>query len=326
MRLLVLSVALLVTSPAAADLTATVGTDTNPNNTKVVIARNDGSDRRVLAAGVSSLISPDSSRVAVTAFRPAKGTFALELFSATGGAPGVSIPNLSRAVWSPDSTKLVTDDSTDHRLRVIDAGTGTMTTLATGTFDGVSFSPDSSQVAYVQRPTGGFRLGGDLKVTDLATGTTRVLRHGVSRALWGPDMIAFSTVARRRHYDLLNVAAVRPDGSGYRQLTHVHPTSIFFGLVPLAWSADGTRLLTTVWGSDGYWLNTYGVDAVHGGSRLIARGVEATALSRDGRYIIGQTGDAECCGYAHTNIVRVPWNGGRQRVLLRHAMNASYSG
>ncbi len=95
---------------------------------------------------------------------------------------------------------------------------------------------------------------------------------------------------------------------------------------PLAWSADGRRLLTSAKGLDGYWLNTYGVDAVRGGARLIARGVMPTAFSRDGRHIIGQKGDVSTTGFRYGTIVRVPWSGGKPRVLLRRALDASYSG
>lgn len=77
---------------------------------------------------------------------------------------------------------------------------------------------------------------------------------------------------------------------------------------------------------EGYWLNTYGVDAVRGGARLIARGIMPTAFSDDGRHIIGQNGDVSTTGFRYAKIVRVPWRGGSQRVLLRRAMFASYSG
>jgi hypothetical protein len=68
------------------------------------------------------------------------------------------------------------------------------------------------------------------------------------------------------------------------------------------------------------------VDAVRGGARLIARGVMPTAFSRDGSHVIGQNGDVSTTGFRLAQIVRVPWSGGKRRVLLRRAMYASYSG
>jgi hypothetical protein len=168
--------------------------------------------------------------------------------------------------------------------------------------------------------------GGDLKVLDLATRAVTTLRTHAIRPLWGPSAIAFATRTRRGGRFGSDVATIQPDGTGFRRLTRVRRTRIFFGLDPLAWSADGRRILTSVQGADGYWLNTYGVDAVRGGARLMARGVMPTAFSRDGRSIIGQNGDTSTTGFRHGQIVRVPWNGGKRRILLRHAMFASYSG
>jgi len=51
------------------------------------------------------------------------------------------------------------------------------------------------------------------------------------------------------------------------------------------------------------------------------------AFSRDGRYVIGQTGDAETTGLAGSNVVRVPWaHGGRKHILLRQAVEPSFNG
>jgi hypothetical protein len=107
-------------------------------------------------------------------------------------------------------------------------------------------------------------------------------------------------------YDVLNVALIQPDGTGFRQIR---------------------RLLGGVVGQDAWTAReSYAIDPVRGGFRLIAHRVMPSALSRDGRYVIGQTGDPECCGYKYSNVVRVPWAGGKKRVLLRHAMLASFSG
>ncbi|MDX6626893.1 MAG: hypothetical protein QOE56_1882, partial [Solirubrobacterales bacterium] len=181
------------------------------------------------------------------------------------------------------------------------------------------------KVAYAVRSNEVHR-GGPLRVLDLATGGTTTLREDAARPVWGAAGIAFSTVRQGGHYDVLNIALINGDGGGFRQLTRVKARRTFFGLYPIAVSADGTRLVSGVSGADGEWLNTWGVDLVHGGARLIAHRVEATGFSRDGRYVIGQTGDVECCGFKYTNIVRVPWSGGGQKVLLRHAMSASFNG
>jgi hypothetical protein len=123
-----------------------------------------------------------------------------------------------------------------------------------------------------------------------------------------------------------NVATIRPNGTHFRQLTQVQPTNQYFGLSPVAWSRNGERLATRTDGADGYWFHTYVVDVVHGGARLLFTGLTDTTISRDGRWIIGQTGDPECCGFQLSDVARVPWDGGDKQVLVRHAMNVSSNG
>jgi hypothetical protein len=336
-RLCALAAALTLAPSASASLTATAGRDFDQGqgNWRVVIADDDGSHQRTLTAGESAKISADGTKVAVidrdivdfqlTATR-------LKVVPAAGGPPTLTIPADGLSVdWAPDSSTLLATDHSDpnrQRLLLIDPATGDQTELATGLFAGASLSPDMTRLAYVQLRRGGdiVRGGGALKVLDLATGVTTTLREHAIDPVWGPRAIAFATRTRRRGRFGSDVATIRPDGTRYRRLTRVRRTRIFLGLTPMEWSTDGRRLLTDVVGLDGYWLNTYGVDAVRGGARLIARGVMPTAFSRDGSHIIGQNGDISTTGFRRAKIVRVPWRGGKPRVLLRRAMFASYSG
>jgi hypothetical protein len=324
---------LATTATASASLTATVGSDRAPADAKIVIARDDGSGERALANGEISSVSPNGSRVAVTDYDEVNGTFVnprLEMF-ASSSATRTFVLHIDCPViaWAPNSTRLACVEShAPGRLLLIDAATGSTRTLATGFFDRPSFSPDSGKLVYVQRSGGpSFRVAGTLKVVDLATGSVKALRGAATRPVWGPAAIAFSTVVSRPHYDVLNVALIRPDGTGFRQITHIRARPVIFGVFPVAWSADGRRLLGGVVGEDAWTAReSYAIDPVRGGFRLIAHSVMPSALSRDGRYVIGQTGDPECCGYKYSNIVRVPWAGGKKQVLLRHAMIASFNG
>ncbi len=303
---------------------------------KIVIARADGSGSRVLTTGWLSYVSPDGSQVAVVDSDMNWYTNQrLELYAPAGGAPTRVIDlGCTHLYWSPDSTKLAcvehsTAAGKPTRLVLIDATSGAKTPLATGFFHPqLSFSPDSAGLAYVQNPTETFNSArGKLKVIDLATRSVRTIRTGaVSAPAWGPTEIAFATAKRRGRNSTYDTAVVKPDGNGFRWLTRFRPTRDLWGPYPVAWSADGRRLLAGMRGMDAWTVQeTYAIDAIRGGSRLIAHGVSPTALSRDGRYVVGQTW-AEGTHRASSTIVRVPWTGGKKRVLLRQAVEPSFNG
>src|SRR6266542_2072108 len=198
-----------------------------------------------------------------------------------------------------------------------------------------SVSPDDTRVAATDFDERYENNKCKLRLIDLATrAITTVRGSGAWAPVWGPRAIAFSTVKPRGRNYTFNVAVVQPDGSGFRQLTHFRPTTELYGPFPVAWSADGKRLLAGIAGLDAWtFRESYAIDPIRGGSRLIAHSVAPSAFSRDGRYVIGQTGDAETSGLSRSNIVRVPetsglsrsnivrvpWTGGKKSVLLRHA-------
>ena len=238
--------------------------------------------------------------------------------------------------WSPDSTKIACDELSTAagkptRLVLIDAASGAKTPLATGFFHSqLSFSPDSASLAYVQNPTEMFNSArATLKVIDLATRAVRTIRTGaVSAPAWGPTEIAFATAKRRGRNSTYDTAVVKPDGTGFRRLTRFRPTTELFGPHPVAWSADGIGLLAGMFGLDAWTFNLRAmpIDAIAVASRLHpATGVSPTALSRDGRYMVGQT-------WAEGTRIAPPRNRPntldrrqRRRVLLRQAVNSRAS-
>jgi Tol biopolymer transport system component len=233
--------------------------------------------------------------------------------------------------WSRDSTKFACVDQdavtgAARRLLVIDAASAVMTTVATGHFHSkVSFSPDSGRLAYVQMAGDSSPAGGTLKVMDLGTRATKSLRRHAAAPVWGPRAIAFSTVkAGGPTGSILNVAVVKPNGNGFRRLTHYHPKFIQSGLSPVAWSANGKRLLAALGGQDVF--EAYAVDAKRGGARRIRAGVTPSALSRNGRYVIGGDNTESSDEAARSNVVRVPWGGGKAHVIMRHAASPSFNG
>lgn len=311
------------------------GTDAANRPAKIVVARADGSGSRVLTTAWLSYVSPDGSQIAVVDSDVNWYTNQrLELYPSAGGAPRRVVDiRCTDLYWSPDSTKLACAEFVRQgrplRLVLIDATSGAKTTLTTGFFDRApSFSPDSSSLAYVQKRLE-LSAGGSLKVIDLATRAVRTIRAGgLSSPAWGPTEIAFAMrkpgIGRFSAYD---TAVVKPDGSGFRRLTRFRPTQDFFGPHPVAWSADGKRLLAGIYGRDAWTAReSFAIDPVRGGVRLIAHQVSPSALSRDGRFVIGHTGDEATTGLTGSNVVRVNWAGGTKRVLLRQAVQPSFNG
>jgi hypothetical protein len=330
--------AVLAPAPVAAPLATTALTATVTNG-RIAIAEGEGSGSRVLGTGRESFVSPDGEQVAVLDYdigpaplREARN-HRLELYAASGGAPTRVLRVQTLSVhWSPDSRKLALVDQVPDlprrrgRLLVVDAANGAATTLVRGFLDSqVSFSPDSRQLAYVQFPSAR-SAGGRLLRIDL--GSKRIVTVRTRSALapvWGPRAIAFSTVTPRRQYGpSLNVAMVAPDGSGFRRLTQFRPNFLQAGLVPVAWSADGRRLLGGLVGQD-QWI-AYAIDPVRGGSRRISSRLTPSALSRDGEFVVGDSSGGEDFGPPQTNVGRVPWGGGAAHVLLRGAAKPSFNG
>jgi Tol biopolymer transport system component len=171
---------------------------------KIVVANADGSGSRVLTTAWFSFVSPDGSLVAVVDSDVNWYTNPrLELYASTGGAPQrVVKAGCVHLYWSPDSTKLAcaelsTTAGKPSRLLLIDAASGARTTLATGFFDRqISFSPDSTRLAYVQLPASGYLSSrSKLKVMDLTTHTITIAQSSAaSSPVWGLDVIGFGRV------------------------------------------------------------------------------------------------------------------------------------
>jgi Tol biopolymer transport system component len=308
----------LATAPAASARIAAIR-GFFPGAGRVVVAHDDGSHQRRLGSGDEAWISPNGKLVATVDTDPGQqGTHArLKIYRAAGGAPRVVIhARFHTLTWSPDSRMLAGPvGGLQQRLQVIDAETGARTTLAGGDLSDATFSPDSKQVAYTRYT--GQPPGGALDVVDLATHAVRTLHFHASLPVWGSQQIAFSALSG--HDDVVsNIAAINPDGSGFRQLTHSHSGS---ALYPIDWSSDGTRLLAADYAQTT--PLSLAVDPVTGDTRVIARHVDPDALSTDGRVVIGHTGNPFCCSADPINVVRVPWAGGKPHILIRKAFDAS---
>jgi hypothetical protein len=116
-------------------VTGTTGSDTQPENARIVIANADGTGRRVLADGEWSTISPDGARVAVTDWDKVNQSLVprFSVYPSSGGPALFTLATDCLGVaWAPDSRKLACseDMTTPNRLVVVDAATGSTTTIS----------------------------------------------------------------------------------------------------------------------------------------------------------------------------------------------------
>ena len=223
-----------------------------------------GGAERVLArvgpAAIGLAFAPDGTRLA---YSSARGIAVAAAGPGGGGSAPVPVPSAWRGsrfpflAFTPDGRRLLVSRTTGdgragtlrNELAALELATGRATTLfrSTSAYDmqarPVSFTPDGSTVAV--DGTGAIRL-----VSTRAGGGRELVarpRSGYDHdPLVSPDglLVAF---ARSPHRGVSDVYVVRIDGTGLRRVT-VTPIpplgTARVGSTPLAWSPDGTRLLT----------------------------------------------------------------------------------
>jgi Tol biopolymer transport system component len=293
-------------------------------------AHNDGSGAHRLARGSAPHVSPDGKLVAYAASR------GLAVIPAAGGHPRTLIssgwqdePTLA---WSPDSRTLVAvtgnSEITTKTLVWIDVASGrTIRTLASGyDFFGAAFSPDGSRIVYTRAPT--VKMNTDLFIATLATG--RVRRFTEDRrsfaALWGRGWIVFARsrqAARSNDAPKQDLYLFKPSRTDLHRLTFTSPGFLLAGLTPVAWSATGKRLLAEFVGQDTSYAET--VNPSTGRVRRVgtpAQGLVGYGLSHDGRWVLATTGGPDP---VDSNVVEVPYVGGKPRVLAHHARSPAWS-
>jgi Tol biopolymer transport system component len=322
MRVLLVLLAVLIAAPPA---NAAVVYTRGLAKRSVYIANDDGTGSRKLAEGETPHISPDGQAVIYVAnFSDAQPE--LREIPAAGGDSKLLLKpyQFGSFAWSADGRWVAVESYRLNRtpnLVLIDRSTGTSRTIASGTFFGATFSPDSAQLLYARTSQKNALFPkSNLEIVPTAGGTPRVLFNDgrAQYPLWGPKQIVYDRwqkPARKQDGPKLNLWLVNPDGTGRRQLTHDKVPFLLSGLTPTAWSADGTRLLTEFGGQDTAYAVT--VDPATGKEKVIGKkseGFIATALSADGSTILGSSGGFEWAGKAH--IVTAPYTGGRTTTLI----------
>jgi hypothetical protein len=327
-RLIVLLLATagaLVTAPAAEAALVYVkyAAGTSP---EVWSARDDGSGARRVGKGTLPVVSPDGKWVAWQDTAHSR-----LLLRKLGGS---NVRRIARSVqigpvaFSPDSARL--GSVLRGRLLVYDLATRKTATVARGFVNGFSFAPDSASLVYgTTGRTEALAAPTDLYVVGLdGGGKTRITRDRKSlNPLWGPagDIVFDRQKPRPSDAPTYNLFAIHPDGGAMRRVTSLKIPALLSGLVPLDWSADGTRLLAEFVGQDT--SIGFAVDPATGNTRALGKNLEtgfvASALSADGRTVLGMTGGPDP-GNRH-DVVTMPYGGGKPAVLVRRAAYPDWS-
>jgi hypothetical protein len=338
MRSLVLAAfafALALAAPAHATLVFNKGADTS--RATVWAANDDGSGaKRIARGGLNPRISPDGAHVIFqTVFGPPGSRPQLVMVAAAGGGRKVLLDPAWRAdtqAWSPDSRYVAAVTGPEigtQRLVLIDVTDGSARTVARGAFYGVSFSPTGGAIVYSRARRDDYPPRSSLFVAAVGGGTpTQITKgHPDIYPLWGSQSIVFTRQRKPpRKFDAWkqDLFLIGPNDGAPRRLTHQHPSFLLSGLTPVSWSADGSHLLGQFGGQDTVFAQT--IDPANGKVATVWREQESiigAALSRDGSTILAMRGAFEPT--TETEVVTVPYSGGRPHVLARHAWSPDWN-
>jgi dipeptidyl aminopeptidase/acylaminoacyl peptidase len=333
----------LLAVPAVAQ--ATLVFSRNPLSPSVWSAGDNGSGARRLAPGSNPRISPNGEIVAFLHQGQGRSSKPeLMLVPANGSAPvsrlAVGWREASVFDWSPDSASIAVvlgPEIGPKRLVLIDVVTGAQQTIAGGFFSGVSFSPEGGQLVYSRATGEDFPPRSDVYRFHIPVGEpiryeppVRLTHdHRSLGPLWGPaGTIVFvkQLGAKKRQYGPKNeLYLMSSKGKGVRRLTHTKVDPLLQGLYPTQWSANGKRLLAELNGQDTSYAVT--VNPRTGAQRPVTKereqGFAGTALSADGKSILGMTGGFEP-GPGH-KVLSIPYGGGRPKLLAKNAFEPDWS-
>ncbi len=304
-----------------------------------------GSGAKLLGPGLQPLLAPNGQAVAASLFgataNSEKGP-AIGIYSAHG-APVVNYLDLETATslplaWSPDSRYLavarqsteLTNIAAGSGLDVIDTQTGVVSSISEGQIYGASFAQDGTdRIVFALAHSLSPSAPTNLYVSNVdGTGTTRLTSDGRSlNPVWGPRYIAYDHERLRRNdAPVFQIWLRAPSAVARgRKLTSVTVRSLVSGLVPLAFSAGGSRLLAEFEGQDT--SEAWAVTVASGRARRLTvrrRSVVGAGISSDGRTVLIDEGAFEEPA-SNGRIASIPFAGGRSKVLVGHGAEGSWN-
>ncbi|HEX2708991.1 MAG TPA: hypothetical protein VHM66_13410 [Solirubrobacterales bacterium] len=326
--------AALLALPAAAQ--ATLAYVRAPLNPSVYVANDNGSGAHKVASGRSPRVSPDGLSVVYLHEGPGHAQ-EMKIAPASGGAGRTLMSGWQETFYlafSPDSTTIAAlrgGELGKRKLVLIDVASGAQRKIASGYFSGFSFSPEGDELVYSKAGSEKYPPKSDVyRVTTTGGKPVAITHdHNAQDPLWGPnDKIVFikGLDAKKRKYGPKNeLYLMNPLGKQVKRLTHTSVDPLLQGLFPTQWSADGNRLLAEFEGQD----TSYAVKvnpktgAQQPVDKAGEQGFVGTALSSDGKRVLGFTGGFEP-GPNH-DVVTVPYSGGKAKVLVKNAFEPAWS-
>lgn len=332
--LALLAVAALLALPAAAN--ATLSYTKGIQKPRIYIAKDNGKGAREVGPGSNSHLSPNGELLVYE--RETRNGAEMRLYSlATHKSERLLNPWRESDVfaWSPDSGTVAAlrgGFNGPATLLLIDVESGRRTKVARGYVSGVSFSPESDEIAYGIAKAESLPLKSDVYRYKIGGRGPQALTHDhdSSDPLWGPaGQIVFVRelgAKQRRFVPKNELFLMNEDGRQVKRLTTTKVDPFAQGLSPLAWLASGRQLLAEFGGQDQSYA--VAVNAVTGAQKALTKnhstGFWGGALSPDGETVLGTA--AFGFGSPHPRVVTVPFKGGRQKVLARGAYEPSWGG
>lgn len=312
-----------------------------PGFDKVVWAANDdGRGAHGIGYGNDPTVSPDGQSVAY--LTPAHGgDEELVVMPANFPAKPVQVPvtlardfRIASVTWSPDSSMIAAvenEQGEKQHLILIDVATRQLRIVASGFFEGLSFSPASSVLVYARARTERHPFRCDIFSVPIGGGKPVRLTtdHRSQNPLWAPnDTIVFVKligIKRRKYVPKNELFSMNPLGASLRRLTHTKVPPLAQGLFPTDFSASGTRLLAEFEGQDLSYA--VAVNPQTGRARPVAKageqGFVGTDLSTDGSLVLGYSGGFD--PLAKHDVLAIPYSGGRGKVLAKNASEPGWS-
>jgi hypothetical protein len=320
-------------------------TETATSTSKVWLASVSGSEPKLLGPGGQPLLSPSGQSVAVSLFGATPGLAehgpSIGIYPTEGG-PIANYLSLETATatpleWSPDSRYLAVYRQSNETvniaegsgLDVIDTQTGAVTSIAEGAIYGASFARDGSdEIVFALAHSLSPAAPTNLYESEVdGRGVHRITSDGRSlNPVWGPKYIAYDRERMRHLSPEYQIWLASPSGARVRKVTHVAVGSLVQGLVPLAFSAAGSRLLAEFEGEDT--SGAYAVNVASGRAREVTvdgHAVQGAGISSDGRTLLI---DENAFEQAPSNgrVATIPFAGGHSKVLVAHGSQASWNG